>query len=377
MTNLPRNNSTGNSVPSSTGKNPLGQTSKAHILIVDDDLAILDLFQKAMQVAGHKCTVTSNGKTALETLTRTSIDLVITDINMPEMNGIELASEILNRFSADVIVMTGQARGYQYDEIINIGASDFVEKPFSIQEIILRIRRVLRERQLKEATKNSHEELKQAYLDSIHRLVMASEFKDEDTGDHIIRIGEYASLIARHMGQDDQYIETIGYASPMHDVGKIGIPDKILLKPGKLTPEEFDVIKGHPEIGARLLSKSKSRILQMAEEIARTHHEKFNGNGYPFGLSGEDIPLSGRIVAIADTFDALTSKRPYKEPYPPEMVFDIIRKERGEHFDPVIADFFLDNFDRFLSIRKNFGEITQITLEHFNLSERDQKGLET
>jgi len=377
MTNLPRNNSTGNSVPSSPGKNPLGQTSKAHILIVDDDLAILDLFQKAMQVAGHKCTVTSNGKTALETLTRTSIDLVITDINMPEMNGIELASEILNRFSADVIVMTGQARGYQYDEIINIGASDFVEKPFSIQEIILRIRRVLRERQLKEATKNSHEELKQAYLDSIHRLVMASEFKDEDTGDHIIRIGEYASLIARHMGQDDQYIETIGYASPMHDVGKIGIPDKILLKPGKLTPEEFDVIKGHPEIGARLLSKSKSRILQMAEEIARTHHEKFNGNGYPFGLSGEDIPLSGRIVAIADTFDALTSKRPYKEPYPPEMVFDIIRKERGEHFDPVIADFFLDNFDRFLSIRKNFGEITQITLEHFNLSERDQKGLET
>ena len=355
-----------------------GQThQRAHILIVDDEPAILELFQRAMKVADHNCSVAPSGTSALDIMAEKPVDVVITDINMPEMNGIELASKVIKTFSADVIVMTGQARGYQYDEIINIGASDFVEKPFSIQEIILRIRRVLRERQLKAASRNSHQELKQAYVDSIHRLVMASEFKDEDTGDHIIRIGEYASYIARGLNVDDQLIETIGYAAPMHDVGKIGIPDKILLKPGKLTNEEFNIMKRHTLIGARLLSKSKSRILQMAEEIALTHHEKFNGNGYPNGLSGTDIPLSGRIVAIADTFDALTSKRPYKEPYPPEMVYDIIRREGGKHFDPEIADYFLEKFDHFLSVRNDLGDMSQVTLEDFNLSERDKDHIRT
>ncbi|MCG8634704.1 MAG: response regulator [Desulfobacterales bacterium] len=360
-----------------TDRGTTDHETKAHILIVDDDPSILDLFQRAMKVAGHRCTVTPSGKSALDIMADTQVDVVITDINMPEMDGIELATQVVHRFSADVIVITGHAKGYQYDEIIKIGASDFVEKPFSIQEIILRIRRVLRERQLKEATRSSHEELKQAYVDSIHRLVMASEFKDEDTGDHIIRIGEYAVFMATELGQDPQFIETIGYSAPMHDVGKIGIPDKILLKPGKLTRDEFNIIKRHTLIGAKLLSESKSRILQMAEEIALTHHEKFNGKGYPKGLAGENIPLSGRIVSIADTFDALTSKRPYKEPYPLEMVFDIIRRERGEHFDPDITDLFLDKFDTFVSIRQDFGEIQQVTLEAFCLSERDQKRIKT
>jgi putative two-component system response regulator len=355
---------------------------KAHILIVDDEPAILSLFQRAMEVAGHDCTVAHDGKSALALLSKTSVDVVITDINMPEMNGIELATQILTHFLADVIVMTGQARGYQYDEIINIGASDFVEKPFSIQEIILRIRRVLRERRLKEDAKNAHEELKEAYVDSIHRLVMASEFKDEDTGDHIIRIGDYSALISRKLNQSDQFIETIGFAAPMHDVGKIGIPDKILLKPGKLTTDEFNVVKRHSLIGAKLLSRSKSRILQMAEEIALCHHEKFNGKGYPKGLSGEKIPLPGRIVAIADTFDALTSKRPYKDPYPPEMVHDIIRREKGAHFDPDITDIFLENFDTFVKIRNESGVLDQVGLdqvnmEKFKLSERDQICIQT
>ncbi|MCG8684120.1 MAG: response regulator, partial [Desulfobacterales bacterium] len=186
-------------------RNSETQPPKHHILIVDDDLSILDMFERAMNVAGHKCSVASSGESALDIMKQTPVDVVITDINMPQMDGIELASRVVQQFSADVIVMTGQAKGYQYDEIINIGASDFVEKPFSIQEIILRIRRVLRERQLKEATQNSHQELKQAYVDSIHRLVLASEFKDEDTGDHIIRIGEYASFIANRLNLDDQY----------------------------------------------------------------------------------------------------------------------------------------------------------------------------
>jgi len=351
--------------------------ARAHILIVDDDPAILNMFKKAMKVAGHNCTVAHNGKSALSMLSHTSFDLVITDINMPEMNGIELATEILTHFSADIIVMTGQARGYQYDEIINIGASDFVEKPFSIQEIILRIRRVLRERHLKEEAQNAHEELKEAYVDSIHRLVMASEFKDEDTGDHIVRIGDYSSLISQKLNKSDHFIETISYAAPMHDVGKIGIPDKILLKPGKLTKNEFEVVKGHTLIGAKLLSQSKSRILQMAMEIALNHHEKFNGKGYPNGLSKEKIPISGRIVALADTFDALTSKRPYKDPYPPEMVYDIIRREKGAHFDPDITDIFLKNFDAFVEIRNESGILDQVNLEDFKLSERDQIRIQT
>jgi putative two-component system response regulator len=349
----------------------------AHILIVDDDPAILSMFERAMKVAGHNCSVAENGKSALSMLSHTSFDLVITDINMPEMSGIELATQILTRFSSDVIVMTGQAEGYQYDKIINIGASDFVEKPFSIQEIILRIRRVLRERHLKEEAKHSHEELKEAYLDSIHRLVMASEFKDEDTGNHIIRIGEYSSLLSKELKQSHQYIETIGYAAPMHDVGKIGIPDKILLKPGKLTTEEFNTMKNHTLIGAKLLSQSKSRILQMAREIALSHHEKFNGKGYPNGLAGKNIPLSGRIVAIADTFDALTSKRPYKDPYPPEMVLDIIRKEKGKHFDPDITDIFLKDYDTFVKIRNKSEELDQVDYDNFKLSERDQILIQT
>ena len=350
---------------------------QSHILIVDDDPAILELFRRAMRTAGHECTVSPSGQSALEILARTAVDVVITDINMPQMDGIELASRVLKDYSADVIVMTGQTRGYQYDQIINIGASDFVEKPFSIQEIILRTRRVLRERDLKKTAQKSHEELKQAYIDSIHRLVMASEFKDEDTGDHIIRIGKYASFISGKLGLDAQYIETIGYAAPMHDVGKIGIPDKILLKPGKLTAREFAIIKEHPIIGAKLLSMSRSRILQMAEEIALTHHERFNGKGYPRGLSGKEIPLSGRIVAIADTFDALTSRRPYKDPYPPEMVFDIIRRERGRHFDPDITDLFIGDFEHLMAIRNKYGEVHHITLDDFSLSERDQDDIRT
>jgi putative two-component system response regulator len=358
-------------------KGPGNSQKKAHILVVDDDPSILDLFKRAMKMAGHNCSIAPSGAEALDIMALTLVDVVITDINMPGMDGIELASRIFEKFPADVIVITGHAKAYQYDEIIKIGASDFVEKPFSIQEIILRVRRVLRERQLKEEARNSHEELKQAYVDSIHRLAMASEFKDEDTGDHIIRIGEYAAFLAEKLDQDAQFIETIEYAAPMHDVGKIGIPDKILLKPGKLTPQEFNDMKDHTRIGAKLLSRSKSRILQMAREIALTHHEKFNGKGYPNGLSGEKIPLSGRIVAIADTFDALTSKRPYKEPYPPEMVFDIIRRERGEHFDPRIVDIFMEHFQDLMNIRKAFGDIRQITLEDFKLSERDQEDIRT
>ncbi len=347
------------------------RSQKGTILVVDDEPMIRDLLKASMAKTQYICHFAKDGKQATELLFEQSFDVVVTDIDMPLMNGIELAKIVKSSFTADVIVMTGQIQSYQYDEIITLGASDFVEKPFSPREIILRIDRVIRERNLRKEAKKAHEELKGSYLDSIHRLVMAAEYKDEDTGDHIIRIGKYCQFIAKEMDFANSFCQNIYYASPMHDIGKIGIPDKILLKPGKLTHVEFETIKTHPQIGARLLSRSKSTILKMAHEIALSHHERFSGTGYPNQLKGHDIPITGRIVALADTFDALTSKRPYKDPYPPDLTFDIMRKERGKHFDPEVLDLFVNHFDQFIEIRKNFDGQTEPISHFFEISERD------
>lgn len=342
---------------------------EVNILIVDDEPMIRDLLENTMGRTSYSCFFAENGELALEMLSEHRFDVVVTDVDMPVMDGIELAKIVKSQFTADVIVMTGQISRYQYDEIINIGASDFVEKPFSPREMVLRINRVLRERSLKLEAQKAHEELKESYIDSIHRLVMAAEYKDENTGGHIVRIGQYCSLMAENLNLSKDFQETIYYAAPMHDIGKIGIPDKILLKPDKLTHVEFETIKTHSQIGARLLSRSKSKILQMAHDIALTHHEKFNGKGYPNQLRGTLIPVSGRIVAITDTFDALASKRPYKDPYPFDIVYDILKKERGEHFDPDILDVFIENFDQFLEIR---GAQDMLTPE-FTFSGRDKE----
>lgn len=230
----------------------IADIQKANILIVDDEPLIRDLLKSAMERTNYPCYFAENGEAALELFSEITFDVVVTDIDMPVMDGIELAKIIKSKFTTDVIVMTGQITSYHYDEIISIGASDFVEKPFSPKEMILRVNRVLRERHLKQEAEKAHEELKKSYIDSVHRLVMAAEYKDEDTGDHIIRIGQYCSLMAEKLSLPDEFVETISYAAPMHDIGKIGIPDKILLKPGKLTNIEFETIKTHPQIGARL-----------------------------------------------------------------------------------------------------------------------------
>ncbi|MCP3875926.1 MAG: response regulator [Desulfobacteraceae bacterium] len=345
-------------------------SQKPGILIVDDEPMIRDLLKSAMG-NNYSCSFAENGEKALELLKNQSFDVVVTDINMPVMDGIKLSQIIKSKFTADVIIMTGQIDSYQYDDIIVMGFSDFVEKPFSPREIILRIDRLLQERKLKRIASKAHEELKESYIDSIHRLVMAAEYKDEDTGDHITRIGQYCTLMAEKLNLTENFIDNIYYAAPMHDIGKIGIPDKILLKPKNLTHVEFETIKTHTQIGARLLSRSKSKILQMAQEIALTHHEKFNGSGYPNQLKGTDIPISGRIVALADTFDALISKRPYKDPYPYKITYDILEKESGKHFDPDILDIFLNNFDQFIEIRGHAGTYDGESYKYFKLSSRD------
>lgn len=216
-------------------------------------------------------------------------------------------------------------------------------------------------------------ELQESYFDTIHRLVLAAEFKDQETGNHIVRMSKYSTLFAEKIGLPNNVIQNIKYATPMHDVGKIGIPDYILTKPGKLTDEEFKKMSEHTIIGAKILADSKADILKMAQKIALTHHEKWNGRGYPQGLSKKEIPMVGRIVGLADVFDALTSRRPYKEPYSVKAATDIILLARGVHFDPDLVDIFLKNIEEIIRIKKEVDSPEDLPSASFVWSERDRQ----
>ncbi len=220
--------------------------------------------------------------------------------------------------------------------------------------------------------KQSHRDLQEAYEDTVFRLVRASEYKDKDTGSHIARISRYSTLLATKLGLSNNEIEIIGLASPMHDVGKIGIPDSIILKKGMLTDTEFNIVKSHTTIGAVILENSKASILQHAHTIALSHHEHWNGSGYPYGLSKNEIPLMARIVSLTDTFDALTSSRPYKSPYPVDIACAIISRAKGFQFDPEITDIFLNNIDEFIEIKNSISSDEQTRETSFFLSERDE-----
>lgn len=344
---------------------------KDRLLIVDDDEGVRSVISEILAMSGFDCLTVESGEAALEVMEKEAVNLVITDINMPGMSGVDLVKIVKRTYQADVLVMTGYIGSYSYEQIIEAGASDFITKPVSGQEIILRVKRILRERCLVEDSAKAHLELQDAYLDTIQRLALAAEYKDEDTGDHIIRLSKYCAFLAAELGMNSREVFNIRYATPMHDIGKIGIPDKILLKAGKLTREEFDIMKTHTTIGAKILANSKSEILKMAQQIAISHHEKYDGTGYPQGLKGKDIPLPGRIVALTDTFDALSNKRPYKDPYPLDVTLDIIKKERGKQFDPDILDLFLKRLDSILVIREEVGYSELNNPDSFSFSERD------
>ena len=219
--------------------------------------------------------------------------------------------------------------------------------------------------------KTLNAELKEIHFDTINRLVLIAEYKDENIGAHIIRISRYSALIAEKLGLNNNEIQDILYTAPMHDIGKVGIQDSILLKPGKLTDDEFKIMKTHTVIGEKILADSKYDIIKLANVIASTHHEKWNGMGYPKGLKGDKIPLPGRIVALTDVFDALTSKRPYKDPYPVNVACEIIKKERGEHFQPELVDIFIKNIDEILKIKTEIESNEDKLIVNFNWSERD------
>ena len=365
---------------------------KASILVVDDEAAITRMLSHTLKNNGYLCISAGNANEALELMAGSLFDVVITDVQMPGMSGVSLLKTIKEKYNTDVIVMTGFADEYDYESVIMAGASDFIKKPISLGELNLRLKRVLRQRHLmiereqinrklerniehiKEQSlllKNAHQDLRYAYLDTINRLVAAMEYKDEETGDHLVKMSRYCTLIAEKMGLDHKTVELIQFASPLHDIGKIGIPDKILLKPESLTKKEFEIVKTHTTIGASILKNAKTEVLRLSYEIALNHHEKYNGYGYPLGISGESIPVSGRIVAIADTFDALTTSRPYKDPYPFNVAVDIIHSERGQHFDPDIVDVFIDNIEEIKLIRQEVGHMESATIADFIWSERD------
>lgn len=345
--------------------------NEVHVLVVDDEEPIRTVYRDAIRLAGFQSTAAGSASEALDILKNIHADVVITDIRMPDMNGIELMGSIREKYDTDIIVMTGYAEDYTYEKIIALGAKDFIHKPVNLGELLARLKRVTHERALVKQRNQAFTELKDAYIDTVNRLVIASEYKDEDTGDHIVRISKYCSYMAKWLRMPSDFVETIMYASPMHDVGKIGIPDKILLKPGKLDADEFEIMKTHTVIGAKILAQSKPAILKMAYDIALTHHERWDGRGYPRGLSGKAIPICGRIVAVADTFDALTSSRPYKKPYPPLVAAEIIKSERGKQFDPEIADIFMDHLDDMIALRGTVGEIASLDISDFEWSERD------
>jgi putative two-component system response regulator len=219
--------------------------------------------------------------------------------------------------------------------------------------------------------KTAHQDLQEAYIDTIHRLVLAAEQRDEDTGDHIRRMSQYSAMIARGIGLHSDDVQNILFAAPMHDVGKIGIPDSILLEPGKLSDDEFELMKTHTEIGGEILENANAKVLKIAHEIALYHHEKWNGTGYPEGRSGEEIPLAARIVGLADVFDALTSRRPYKDPYPANIACEIIERESGKHFDPVLVDVFLAGIDQVLEIQQTETRDKDVCPSDFTCSQRD------
>lgn len=349
------------------------QPSQAHILVVDDENAISDMIRRTISIKGYNCYAVSSGEEALEFLKAHSIDVIITDIRMPGISGIDLLTAVKEKYDTDVIVMTGYTADFTYETVIGKGASDFVYKPFTNQELRIRLQRVLRERSLFKEIHSAHNELKNAYQDTINRLVLAAEYKDEDTGEHIVRMSRYCALLAEKVGLSKKDVQNILYASPMHDIGKMGIPDNILLKAGKLTDEEFEIIKSHTTIGANILSHAHSDVLKAGCQIALTHHEKWDGSGYPNGLKGEEINIMGRIAGLADVFDALTSSRPYKEPYPIEIALQIIKEGRGKHFDPQLVDIFEQHIDDFVAIKNEVGKSVNGSLSDFIWSERDKE----
>ena len=343
--------------------------SKPIVLVVDDTETNIDVMLDIL-ADQYEVSVALDGESAIEIAMEEQPDIILLDIMMPGMDGYEVCQQLQQRQeSRDIPIIFVTAKNEVEDETkgFALGAVDYITKPISPAVTKARIKTHIQLKQAQEAIKNQNHileekvqhrttELRETQLDIIRKLCRAAEFRDNETGLHVIRMSHYARSIALSSGMNDREATLLLNAAPMHDVGKIGIPDHILLKPGKLTEEEFRIIQTHTEIGADIIGKNESPVLNMAHLIAYTHHEKWNGKGYPRKLRNTEIPIVGRITAIADVFDALTSKRPYKQAWSIDKTIDLIRQESGTHFDPKLVKAFLESLDDILSIKEVFSE---------------------
>ena len=344
------------------------QNQNVHILVVDDTLANVQVLATLLRDQGYRINVAMNGVQALDMVQRVRPDLILLDVMMPEMDGFETCRRLKN--SADtrdipIIFLTARVEPEDIIEGFKLGGVDYVTKPFNSTELLVRVHThislYLLQQELEQRVRARTAELRQAledvrtaHLDTITRLVLAAEYKDEDTADHIQRMSLYSGLLAQGLGLSEEEAELLKIASPMHDVGKIGIPDAILLKPAKFDEEEYEIMKTHTTMGANILKNSPSEFLQVGEVIAMSHHEKWDGSGYPKGIAGEEIPLLGRICAVADVFDALTSTRPYKQGFSNEKAIEMLREGRGGHFEPKLVDLFIKDFDAVVAIQQQY-----------------------
>jgi len=333
---------------------------KQTILVVDDNPNNLKLLRGILG-SDYQIVTAENGADAIEICTNKHIDLILLDIMMPDLDGYEVC-QYLKEFeqTKDIPIIFISAKGSLEDEKrgLKLGAIDYITKPISPAIVAARVRNHmdlhLHQEHLGELVREKTKELRLGYRDTIQRLTLASEYKDEETGAHIRRISYYTKEFAARLGMDSDFCDNIFYASPMHDIGKVAIPDRILLKEGPLDEAEWLVMRTHTTIGAKILEGSASPYLRMAVDIARCHHERWDGGGYPHGLRGEEIPLTARIMNIADQYDALRSKRPYKEAFDQEKTVEIITNGDGrtmpEHFDPQMLATFVKCQDIFADI---------------------------
>ncbi len=348
------------------------------VLLCDDELMNRKVASKILNKEGFNVVEAQNGKEAIELLKETKVDVILMDLMMPVMDGYE-ATQIIKSYdklsTIPLIIISALSDKEAIIKGLKLGANEYLTKPYDITEFTLRIKnaakvshyqnmeknhKALLEAQVKEKTKaleNALEEVQNNEKDIISILSKTAEYRDNETSMHTIRVGDMAALIARKFGWSDDEVELMRLAAPMHDIGKVGIEDIILLKPGKLDDDEFLKMKEHALIGHSILSQKNAPLLKLAAEIAHTHHEKYNGSGYPRGLKEDEIPLSGAIVSVVDVFDALLSERPYKKAFSLEQALDIIQGDSGSHFHPKVVELFLSSLDELLAIRKRLSDV--------------------
>ncbi len=349
--------------------NALADIHDAKILIVDDNMANVALLEAILEEDDFtQLFSTTDPRQVLPLYRQHHFDLILLDIRMPEMSGIEVLeklSEVLRNDFVPVIVLTAQTDQETRQQALASGAKDFVTKPFEDWEVLLRIentlqsrmfytRQVMRADLLEREIIKSTQEIRETQFEIVQRLGAAGELRDNETGAHVKRMSHMCSLLASKRKLGQEFAELLLYASTMHDVGKIGIPDSILLKPGRLSAEEWQIMKQHPLIGARIIGDHKSKLISLARETALFHHEKWDGSGYPHCIAGNAIPIAARIAAICDVFDALTSERPYKKAWSVEQAVAVLEEESGRHFEPAMVELFIANLPEILEIKESY-----------------------